>query len=67
MCNDFLFQVKNEGDSEIVQVAKDICKKIYEFISEDYEKQATSLLLCSINKITAVRNLKLCHLIVDFK
>lgn len=53
-CKDFLDYVKTDGDKDIQLVSNLICQKIFEIMSEDYEKQATSVLLCTINKITEV-------------
>lgn len=55
MCSDFLNYVKVEGDDKIYNSCKLICDKIFEIMSDDYGKHVTSVLLCTINKITIVK------------
>uniref|UniRef100_A0A915DMM5 Uncharacterized protein n=1 Tax=Ditylenchus dipsaci TaxID=166011 RepID=A0A915DMM5_9BILA len=53
ICNDFLEYVSSEGDEHIAEVSNKICQKIFSVMGDGYRKHVTSLLLCTINKITA--------------
>jgi hypothetical protein len=52
--NDFLDFVEREGDEYIFNTVTLISQSIYSVLSEDYGKYVTSMLLQTINKITAV-------------
>ncbi|KAL3103004.1 hypothetical protein niasHT_026452 [Heterodera trifolii] len=50
---DFSEFVQKEGDDHMIGVTEQIKKKVFSLLSGDYGKYATSVLLCSINKISA--------------
>ncbi|CAK5086202.1 unnamed protein product [Meloidogyne enterolobii] len=49
---DYTAMIEEEGDSFILFLFSELAKSIYVIISEDYGKHVTSILLCTINKIT---------------